>query len=105
MIRCIEIWFDRAHFEDGRRALYSQIDQRWIVQPLHLNDGVELPRILIETTAISLPFLYGFAVLWLGKGRRFSVRSGDKELHLENVSEESAKILIKEFLASEKDGQ
>lgn len=56
------------------------------------------PELLVYLAKVGVPALAGLVALWLGKGKRITLKVGTRQLTLSNVSEAAAQKLVQEFL-------
>ena len=63
-----------------------------------LRNAPPTPELLVYLAKFGVPALTGLVALWLGKGKRITVKVGTRQLNLSNISEAAAQKLVEEFL-------
>jgi hypothetical protein len=63
-----------------------------------LKNAPPTPEVLVYLAKVGVPALAGLVALWLGKGKRVTVKVGNRQINLSNVSEPAAQKLVEEFL-------
>jgi hypothetical protein len=91
--------FEPSDYTEAKDVVFSFLGEinKGYRQPV-LRSGPDAATVALDLGKIGLPLVAGLIALWLGKGKTVKVKHRGDTLDLRNVSEDSARKMLQQFL-------